>query len=200
MPDNDKAYKDETAPAGSPYRPLFDDMIKFSGQPIALVVAETSESARYAASLVRVEYLEEAHVTDIHRQRDSATPVKPPTNPIEALFTPPKQRGTPEEALASAPVRHEGEYYVPIEHHNPMELYASTAIYERDGKLTVYDKTQGVQNVHAYLCSVFEMKPEDVGSYRCSWAEDSVQVSDRNFRWSWRCWRRGRCGVRCGWC
>jgi len=78
------------------------------------------------------------------------------------LFTPPKQRGTPEEALASAPVRHEGEYYVPIEHHNPMELYASTAIYERDGKLTVYDKTQGVQNVHAYLCSVFEMKPEDV--------------------------------------
>jgi xanthine dehydrogenase YagR molybdenum-binding subunit len=162
MPDNDKAYKDETAPAGSPYRPLFDDMIKFSGQPIALVVAETSESARYAASLVRVEYLEEAHVTDIHRQRDSATPVKPPTNPIEALFTPPKQRGTPEEALASAPVRHEGEYFVPIEHHNPMELYASTAIYERDGKLTVYDKTQGVQNVHAYLCSVFEMKPEDV--------------------------------------
>ena len=162
MPDNDQAYKDETGPAGSPFRPLFDDMIKFSGQPIALVVAETSESARYAASLVRVEYLEEAHVTDIHRQRDSATPVKPPTNPIEALFTPPKQRGTPEEALASAPVRHEGEYYVPIEHHNPMELYASTAIYERDGKLTVYDKTQGVQNVHAYLCSVFEMKPEDV--------------------------------------
>jgi xanthine dehydrogenase YagR molybdenum-binding subunit len=162
MPDNDQAYKDETAPAGSPFRPLFDDMIKFSGQPVALVVAETSESARYAASLVRVEYLEEAHVTDIHRQRDSATPVKPPTNPIEALFTPPKQRGTPEEALASAPVRHEGEYYVPIEHHNPMELYASTAIYERDGKLTVYDKTQGVQNVHGYLCSVFEMKPEDV--------------------------------------
>ena len=157
-----EVFTHENRPAGSPFRPLFDDMIKFSGQPIALVVAETSESARYAASLVRVEYLEEAHVTDIHRQRDSATPVKPPTNPIEALFTPPKQRGTPEKALASAPVRHEGEYYVPIEHHNPMELYASTAIYERDGKLTVYDKTQGVQNVHAYLCSVFEMKPEDV--------------------------------------
>jgi xanthine dehydrogenase YagR molybdenum-binding subunit len=78
------------------------------------------------------------------------------------LFSPPKQRGNPEEALASAPVRHEGEYYVPIEHHNPMELYASTAVYERDGKLTVYDKTQGVQNVHGYLCSVLEMKPEDV--------------------------------------
>ena len=37
--------------------------------------------------------------------------------------------------------------HVPIEHHNPMELYASTVIVEGDGKLTVYDKTQGVQNV-----------------------------------------------------
>ena len=31
-----------------------------------------------------------------------------------------------------------------------------------DGKLTVYDKTQGVQNVQRYLCGVLEMKPEDV--------------------------------------
>jgi xanthine dehydrogenase YagR molybdenum-binding subunit len=88
--------------------------------------------------------------------------VKPPTNPIEALFTPPKTRGTPERALAAAAVRHAGEYYVPIEHHNPMELYAATVIYEANGKLTVYDKTQGVQNVQHYLCGVFGMKPEDV--------------------------------------
>jgi xanthine dehydrogenase YagR molybdenum-binding subunit len=59
-------------------------------------------------------------------------------------------------------VRHAGEYYVPIEHHNPMELYAATVIYESDGKLTVHDKTQGVQNVHKYICGVFGMKPEDV--------------------------------------
>jgi hypothetical protein len=43
-----------------------------------------------------------------------------------------------------------------------MELYASTVVYEAGGKLTVYDKTQGVQNVHKYLCGVFGMKPEDI--------------------------------------
>jgi xanthine dehydrogenase YagR molybdenum-binding subunit len=43
-----------------------------------------------------------------------------------------------------------------------MELYASTVIFEGNGKLTVYDKTQGVQNVQRYLCGVFGMKPEDV--------------------------------------
>jgi xanthine dehydrogenase YagR molybdenum-binding subunit len=59
-------------------------------------------------------------------------------------------------------VRHRGEYYVPIEHHNPMELYASTVIFEGDGKLTIYDKTQGVQNVQRYVASVLGMAADDV--------------------------------------
>src|SRR5262249_52814517 len=88
MADNDEAYKDEMAPAGSPLRPLYDSRIIFNGQPIALVVAETSEIARFAASLVRVEYEKDAHITDVYRRREAATPVKPPTNPLEALFTP----------------------------------------------------------------------------------------------------------------
>jgi xanthine dehydrogenase YagR molybdenum-binding subunit len=158
MASADSAYKDDVAPDGSPFRPLYDDRILFSDQPIALVVAEESEIARFAASLVRVEYDVEAHVTDVYRQRDAATALEPGGNP----FGPPKPRGAAEQAFAAAEVRHQGEYYVPIEHHNPMELYASTVIFQRDGKLTIYDKTQGVQNVQRYVCSVFDMKPDDV--------------------------------------
>src|SRR4051794_36858865 len=43
-----------------------------------------------------------------------------------------------------------------------MELFASTVMWESGGKLTVYDKTQGVQNVQRYLCSVFDKKPDEV--------------------------------------
>jgi xanthine dehydrogenase YagR molybdenum-binding subunit len=43
-----------------------------------------------------------------------------------------------------------------------MELFASTVVWEGSGKLTVYDKTQGVQNVQRYVCSVFGMKADDV--------------------------------------
>src|SRR5262249_29626425 len=147
---------------GSPFRPLYDDRIRFSGQPIALVVAEEPEIARFAVSLVRVQYDEEAHITDLHRQRGAAFGLAAPANPAENPFAPLRPRGRAEQAFAAAPVRHRAEYYVPIEHHNPMELFASTVIFEPDGKLTVYDKTQGVQNVHRYLCSVLEMEPEDV--------------------------------------
>ncbi len=76
LPDNDKAYKDDVAPDGSPFRPLYDGKVMFNGQPIALVVAETPEIARFAAALVEVDYSKEASVTDIFSARDKAVPVK----------------------------------------------------------------------------------------------------------------------------
>jgi xanthine dehydrogenase YagR molybdenum-binding subunit len=153
MAGTDQAWKDDVAPEkGSPFRPLYDDRIMFSGQPIALVLAEDWETARYAASLVNIEYEKQAFVTDLHKQRDQAFVVKKPEKP----------HGDADKALASASVRHAAEYFIPTEHHNPMELFASTAVWDGGGKLTVYDKTQGVQNVQRYLCSVFDKKPDEL--------------------------------------
>ena len=146
-------WKDDVAPEqGAPFRPLYDDKILFNRQPIALVLAEGWEIARLAATLVRVEYKPERFATDIFAERDKAVVIEKPERP----------RGKADEAFAAAPVRHEAEYFIPIEHHNPMELYASTAVWEGGGGLTVYDKTQGVQNVQQYLCGIFNMKPNDV--------------------------------------
>jgi len=159
MPDNDQAYHDDVAPeGGSPFRPLYDGNIVFNGQPIAVVIADSSEVARGAASLVRVEFAPEAHATDLEREQDKAFPL---SNDTFALM-PSKPRGDATKAFALAAVRHDAEYFIPVEHHNPMELYGTTVIWHGDGKLTVYDKTQGVQNVQRYLCSVFGMKPDDV--------------------------------------
>ena len=46
MADEDSAYKDDVAPEGSPFRPLYSDNVLFSHQPIALVLAEDWETAR----------------------------------------------------------------------------------------------------------------------------------------------------------
>ena len=56
MASTDEAYIDECLPGGSPFRPLYDDKIKFNNQPIALVLAEESEIARFAATLVHIDY------------------------------------------------------------------------------------------------------------------------------------------------
>ncbi|MDF0521997.1 xanthine dehydrogenase family protein molybdopterin-binding subunit [Bradyrhizobium yuanmingense] len=153
LADKDEAWKDEVAPEkGSPLRPLYDNRIKFNGQPIALVVAEDWETAKFAATRVRVEYEQEAFATDLESERGKAKKVDQPHKP----------RGDAAAALARAAVRHEADYVIPTEHHNPMELFATTAVWNGSGGLTVYDKTQGVQNVQKFLCSVFAKKPDDI--------------------------------------
>jgi xanthine dehydrogenase YagR molybdenum-binding subunit len=190
---HDRNYRDRMAPLGSPFRPLYDAEIKFSAQPVALVVAESFELARYAASLIRVEYQCELHATDLMEKRGSAFRPKPKWGPINRLLIPltgvrrlnpqerqragslfrpltmmvgfppsPKPRGHAEAAFAKAAVRLEAEFRLPVEHHNPMELFATTVVRSEDGKLTVYDKTQGVQNVHNYLRSVFGLSKDDL--------------------------------------
>jgi xanthine dehydrogenase YagR molybdenum-binding subunit len=147
---SDDSYKDEVAPPGSPFRPLHSDEIKYSSQPVALVVADSLELARYAASIIQVEYDAQAHVTDLNKERGKAH------QPIPREFIPPPEsRGNAEEAIAEAAVKIEAEYFAPFEHHNPMEPFATTVVRDENGRLTVYDKTQGVQNVQNYLCNIF---------------------------------------------
>ncbi len=158
MAETDADYKDDVAPEGTPFRPLYNANILFSGQPIAVVVAEEWELARFAASLVRVDYEKEAHATDLFQQREEAFELAGDAFAMSLA----KPRGDAHKALAAAEVRHEAEYTIPVEHHNPMEPYASTVIWEGGGRLTVHDKTQGVQNVQRYLCGIFGMKPEEI--------------------------------------
>jgi xanthine dehydrogenase YagR molybdenum-binding subunit len=149
-------YTDEIAPSGSPFRPFYDDRILFNGQPIALVVAEEFEIARFAASLIRVEYEQQAHDTDFDRQRGGIEARQPDGE------TPVHKRGDPAHAFRQAPVRVGAEYRMPVEHHNPMETFAATVVWEGDGRLTIHDKTQGPQNCRNYVASVFGLPPDKV--------------------------------------
>ena len=157
----DLQYADMDAPPGMVFKPLHDTEIKFNGQPVALVVATDFETARYAATLVKVEYKAEEFVTSIHNNlpaaRDAkkgiATLLKPP---------PPKPTGDFEKAYAASPFKVQAEYNHSPEHHNPMEMYATTTVYERGGKLTIYDKTQGTVNNQMFVANVFGLSYKDV--------------------------------------
>jgi xanthine dehydrogenase YagR molybdenum-binding subunit len=148
-------YTDEVAPSGSPFRPLYDDKILFSGQPVALVVAEEFEIARFAASLIRVEYERKPHVTDFDAQRKRGAISK--RDPAQSVA-----RGNPAPAFEQAAVRIKAEYRMPVEHHNPMEPFAATAVWEGNGHITVFDKTQGPQNCRNYVAGVFGMPRDNV--------------------------------------
>ena len=153
-----KSYKDMDSPAGNPFRPLYDNKIKYSMQPVALVVAATFEVARFAASLVKVTYKEDKHITNLQDNLQHSK--KAPMGKIG--YVQPKNRGDAERAYAKATYKVEGEYVHAAEHHNPMELFATTAVWEEDEKITLYDKTQGVSNVQLYISNVFGLSLKDV--------------------------------------
>lgn len=140
---------------GSPTKnwALQSDRIMFNGQPIALVVAESYEQARYAARLIQARYNAEAHVTDLDKVLDQAQP-----DASTAKSTP---RGDPQAALQASAIQVSAEYRIPIEHHNPIEPHAAIAVWE-GGQLTVFDKTQQVNGVRQHLASSLGVSAEQV--------------------------------------
>src|SRR5215469_3491381 len=72
------------------------------------------------------------------------------------------KRGNAVRAFDRSPIQIEVEYRIPVEHHNPMEMFGATAIWESDDRITVYDKTQGPLNCRNYVANVFGMRQDAV--------------------------------------
>lgn len=154
----DLSYKDMDSPPGSPFRPLHDNKIQFSMQPIGLVVADTLELARYAAMLVKVAYEEEPHHTKLMDHLDESIKAKG----IKPAYEPPSSRGKFDKAYQASEVKLDVEYFHGAEHHNPMEMHASTVVYGEDDSLTIYDKTQGAINSRHYVTWAFGLSKKKV--------------------------------------
>ena len=135
-----------------------DADIKFSGQPIGLVVAETQPQADYAASLVRVTY----HHDPRPKTRFDPKRSRPASEAAEKRERGPEwKQGDADAALADAPVRVKGIYAQPREHHNAMEPHATVALWENDC-LTLWDKSQWVDNVRDEMARIFGIPAENV--------------------------------------
>src|SRR5579875_3015657 len=96
--------------------------VAFRGQPVGLVVAETSEAARQAAALVRVSYDVQPHDTELRADRDDL--YRP--DKVNPSFETDTATGDVDAAMASAPVTLERTYTTAMYHHNALEPHATT--------------------------------------------------------------------------
>ena len=139
--------------------PFEDDTIRYYGQYVALAVADTFEAAKAAADTVRVTYATEKPNVETDLKADD----EPDLVPTTVGSTPRLQskRGDAEGAFASAPVKLDEAYVTPTETHNPLELHATTAVWE-DSKLTLYESTQSIFNTRSVLAQMFGLPQENV--------------------------------------
>jgi xanthine dehydrogenase YagR molybdenum-binding subunit len=137
---------------------LQNDDVHYNDQPIALVIANSLEHAQHAASLLRIEYEPAALSVDLDAGVSAAYQPAGAGPGAE----PDSSRGDVQQGLREAHVQIDRTYHTPNEHHNPMEMHATTAVWQGDQKLTVYDATQGIFNVRKKLAGLFELPEENV--------------------------------------
>ncbi|MGA5124715.1 xanthine dehydrogenase family protein molybdopterin-binding subunit [Streptomyces pseudogriseolus] len=129
----------------SPPAPMQDDRILHYGQHIAVVVADSPEQARHAASLIKVEYEPAEALLDIDDPRAEIL-----DNPW-GLDT---ERGDVAAGFAQADVVVEERYTTPDNTNNPLGLFATIASWHGDS-VTVHDSTQWPHNVRTSFARIF---------------------------------------------
>jgi xanthine dehydrogenase YagR molybdenum-binding subunit len=155
------SHKGPIDPAiGERLQVLQDDRVRFYGQPIAVVIAETLDQAEHAALALRVVYSAEQPIVDpLHPEAQAIIPeaAKQPSARIQAD----KSRGDADIALQRAPVKVDATYDMARENHNPMEPHATVAAWSGDS-LTLWSKNQFVVNERAEIAAVFGIPPDKV--------------------------------------
>ena len=149
---------------GTTIAPLASDRVQHDGQIVALVVADTFEAAREGAHRLRVSYAEEKPSASFDspgvtvqtaeeaqassREGDEGGEEKPKVGDAIA-------------ALAAAAVKVDVRYETPVQHHNTLELFVTTAAW--DGKrLTVWESSQNMYGFQNGLAEQLGLDPADV--------------------------------------
>ncbi len=140
------------------FLPLQSNRLRYNGQVIALVIADTLLQAEYAASLVTVQYRDEGEpALSFAKEMHRAAVAKK----VSAGEPGTVSRGQPESAFALAAVRLDMEYSSASAHHNPIEPGASVAIWDHDGHLTAWNSTQFSYGDATTLGQAFGFGPLD---------------------------------------
>ncbi len=134
---------------------LQSDRVRYAGQPVAVVIAESLEAATEGALLLRPAF--EAEVARV--TLDDAESFEPETvgagNPARA------ETGDVEAALAGAELAVEATYETPPQYHNAMEPHGVVAHWDGD-RLQLDMPTQALAMAQQRLAGLFGIAPTDI--------------------------------------
>jgi len=123
----------------STIQPLKSADIAQDGQIVAVVLAETFEAAREGAHRVKVNYTAARPTASFDSEGTTSASAKGQL----ARFKDDPKVGDFAGAFDKAEVKVTASYATPAQHHNPMELFATSCVWSGD-RLTIYEPSQYV--------------------------------------------------------
>ncbi len=157
-------------PEPSPYDTFsLDSKVRFVGDRVAAVAAETPELAREACRLIEVDYEVLEPVLDPRKALEPGAPVihdEPEARALIPMHYEPQRNlaahtefevGDVEAALAKAHVRLEAEYETQYAQHCPLEPHVTVTYLDRQGRLVIVTSTQVPYHVRRIVAACCEL-------------------------------------------
>jgi xanthine dehydrogenase YagR molybdenum-binding subunit len=143
--------------ASTTIQPLKSAEIAQDGQIVAVVLAETFEAARQAAHAVKVNYTAMVPTTTFDSPGTTSARAKGQL----AQFKEDPQVGDFAKAFEQAEVKLTASYETPAQHHNPMELFATSCVWNGDS-LSIYEPSQFVYGLKNGVAEQLGIDPDKV--------------------------------------
>ena len=137
--------------------PLFDPTIRYAGQPLAAVCADTQEAADRgaAAAIVRVDA--HPHAVTVEQALAPKAPLVRPKGNTSKNSPRVLTRGEPDAAIAAADVVLRREYRTPCALHTALEPHGAVAEWTGE-HVTIWESTQGIFNTRSDVAAAFGLK------------------------------------------
>ena len=142
--------------ASTTIMPLQSAEIRHDGEIVAVILAESYEAARDASHRLKVRYSERDPTATFGDRGLGAEDAKEADPRFEHAKV-----GDAAKAFSAAPVKIDQRYATPIQHHNPIELFTTTAVWEGD-QLTIYEPSQYMVGMQHGVADQLKMEPEKV--------------------------------------
>ena len=140
---------------------LCDDVVRFHGDRVALVVAETAEAAERAAALIVVAYEDLPLVTNARKAMEGHAPLVHAERQSNVLEHVAIRKGDVEAAFAAAAVVIEGEFETSWQEHAYLQPDAGIAYYE-GGTLVVETAGQWLHEDRKQIAKMLNLTDAEV--------------------------------------
>jgi len=134
---------------------LQNDRVRYANQPIAVVIAETLESATEGAALLQPRYDSEPARVGLDDSESFVPPGIGVGMPAEV------GTGDIEAGLAAAAKRIDSTYETPAQYHNAIEPHAIVAAWNGDS-LSIDTPSQGLEMARGRIAGLFGLAPEKI--------------------------------------
>lgn len=141
---------------------LCGDIVRFEGDKVALVVAESKEAAIEGAKNVQVEYEDLPAVTDARVALAPDAPLVHASRRTNLLKHIAVRKGNTERAFAEADVILTGEYSTSWQEHAFLQPEAGIAYYDEQGRLVIETAGQWLHEDRRQLAAMLQLPEEQV--------------------------------------